>query len=104
MWFHKLYSDKREDGDLVFTSSEIYGVVSMTRLLSDLVGLSLCSCGNSIWRALRRILYVVQNAVVGKSGDRFRINVTSTWQNRSVSAELLVPPGGKGGDAYDKAV
>lgn len=35
----------------------------------------------------------VQNVVVGKSEDRFRINVSSTWQNRSTSAELLLPPG-----------
>lgn len=38
----------------------------------------------------------VQNVIVGKSGDRLRINVTSTWQNRSVSAELLLPPGEEG--------
>ena len=35
----------------------------------------------------------VQNVVVGKSEDRFRINVSSTWQNRSTSVELLLPPG-----------
>ncbi|AKB39789.1 hypothetical protein [Methanosarcina mazei] len=92
-------------GDLVFTSSEIYGVGEYDK--------------TPLWTwsdypyAVVEIAYgepsgesymPVQNAVVGKSGDRFRINVTSTWQNRSVSAELLVPPGGKGGDAYDKAV
>lgn len=43
----------------------------------------------------------VQNVVVGESLDRFRINVTSTWQNRSVSAELQLPPGEGEGDARD---
>lgn len=33
----------------------------------------------------------VQNVVIGGSEDRFRINVTSTWQDQVVSAELLLP-------------
>ncbi len=43
----------------------------------------------------------VQNVVIGGSEDRFRINVTSTWQDQVVSAELLLPPGEEAGDAYD---
>ncbi len=33
----------------------------------------------------------VQNVVIGSSEDQFRINVTSTWQDQVVSAELLIP-------------
>lgn len=33
----------------------------------------------------------VKNVVNGESGDRFLINVTSTWQDQVVSAELLIP-------------
>jgi hypothetical protein len=34
----------------------------------------------------------VQNVVIGSSEDQFLINVTSTWQDQVVSAELLIPP------------
>ncbi|MCQ1536917.1 hypothetical protein FTO70_14795 [Methanosarcina sp. KYL-1] len=43
----------------------------------------------------------VQNVVIGGSEDRFRVNVTSTWQGQAVSAELLLPSGKETGDAYD---
>ena len=43
----------------------------------------------------------VQNVVIGESEDRFRINVTSTWQDQVVSAELLLPSEEEAGDAYD---
>lgn len=33
----------------------------------------------------------VQNVVVGNGKDQFLINVTSTWQDQMVSAELLIP-------------
>lgn len=33
----------------------------------------------------------VQNVVIGSSEDQFLINVTSTWQDQVVSAELLIP-------------
>ena len=33
----------------------------------------------------------VQNVVVGDSENQFLINVTSTWQDQVVSAELLIP-------------
>lgn len=33
----------------------------------------------------------VRNVVIGESEDRFLINVTSTWQDQVVSAELLIP-------------
>jgi hypothetical protein len=33
----------------------------------------------------------VKNVVVGKSGDRFLLNVTSRWQNQVMSAELRIP-------------
>ncbi|KKG11783.1 hypothetical protein EO98_16110 [Methanosarcina sp. 2.H.T.1A.6] len=33
----------------------------------------------------------VQNVVIGTGGDQFLINVTSTWQDQVVSAELLIP-------------
>jgi len=84
-------------GKLVFTSSEIYGVGEYDK--------------TPLWTwpdypyAVVEIAHgdpsgesymPVQNLVVGKSEDRFRINVTSTWQNRSVSAELLLPPGEEG--------
>ncbi len=35
----------------------------------------------------------VRNVVVGGREDRFRLNVTSKWDNHVVSAELLLPPG-----------
>lgn len=34
----------------------------------------------------------VQNVVIGSNEDQFLINVTSTWQDQVVSAELLIPP------------
>src|SRR5512133_3350254 len=34
----------------------------------------------------------VENVVIGDSEDQFLINVTSTWQDQVVSAELLIPP------------
>lgn len=34
----------------------------------------------------------VKNVVVGRSEDHFLINVTSTWQGRTISAELSIPP------------
>mgnify|MGYP000961816658 CR=1 FL=1 len=37
----------------------------------------------------------VQNVVIGEIEDRFLINVTSTWQDQVVSAELLIPPRGE---------
>jgi hypothetical protein len=33
----------------------------------------------------------VQNVVIGSGEDQFLINVTSTWQDQVVSAELLIP-------------
>ncbi|AKB19570.1 MULTISPECIES: hypothetical protein [unclassified Methanosarcina] len=81
-------------GELVFTSSAIYGVGEYDK--------------TPLWiwpdypYAVVEIAHgvpsgesymPVQNVVVGESEDRFRINVASTWQNRSVSAELLLPPG-----------
>ncbi|WP_440947371.1 hypothetical protein ACSAZL_03590 [Methanosarcina sp. T3] len=83
-----------KNGELVFASSGLYGVREYDK--------------TPLWTwpdypyAVVEIAYgkpsgesymPVQNVVVGKSGDRFRINVTSTWQNRSTSAELLLPPG-----------
>ena len=80
-------------GKLMFTSSEIYGVGEYDK--------------TPLWiwpdypYAVVEIAHgepsgesymPVQNVVVGKNGDHFRINITSTWQNRSVSAELLLPP------------
>jgi hypothetical protein len=38
----------------------------------------------------------VKNVVRGKKGDSFRINVTSTWQNHTISAELVLPQEGEG--------
>lgn len=33
----------------------------------------------------------VRNVVIGEGEGRFLINVTSTWQDQVVSAELLIP-------------
>ncbi|KKG09327.1 hypothetical protein [Methanosarcina sp. 2.H.A.1B.4] len=81
-------------GEVVFTSSEIYGVREYDK--------------TPLWTwpdypyAVVEIAHgepsgesymPVKNVVIGGSDDRFRINVTSTWQGRAVSAELLLPPG-----------
>lgn len=84
-------------GELVFASSEIYGVREYDK--------------TPLWTwpdypyAVVEIAHgepsgesyiPVKNVVIGGDGNRFRINVTSTWQDRVVSAELLLPPGEKG--------
>jgi len=80
-------------GELVFTSSELYSVGEYDK--------------TPLWTwpdypyAVVEIAYgepsgesymPVKNVVIGGSEDRFRINVTSTWQGRAISAELLLPP------------
>lgn len=80
-------------GKLVFTSSDIYDVREQDK--------------TSLWTwpdypyAIVEIAHgepsgesymPVQNVVIGSSEDQFRINVTSTWQDQVVSAELLIPP------------
>ncbi|WP_410507433.1 hypothetical protein RSJ42_11510 [Methanosarcina hadiensis] len=83
-----------ETGKQVFTSSHIYGVEEYDK--------------TPLWTwpdypyAVVEIAHgepsgesymPVQNVIIGGKEDRFRVNVTSTWQNRSVSSELLLPTG-----------
>lgn len=46
----------------------------------------------------------VKNVVIGEKGDIFRINVTSTWQDHIVSAELVLPTEEEGGDIYEESI
>ncbi|MDI9395647.1 MAG: hypothetical protein QM426_09630 [Euryarchaeota archaeon] len=79
-------------GKTVFTSTEIYGVGEYDK--------------TPLWTwpdypyAVVEIAHgepsgdsymPVKNVVIGERGGRFRINVTSTWLDRAVSAELLLP-------------
>lgn len=79
-------------GETVFTSSELYGVREYDK--------------TPLWTwpdypyAVVEIAHgepsgesymPVKNVVIGGSDDRFRVNVTSTWQDRAVSAELFLP-------------
>jgi hypothetical protein len=45
----------------------------------------------------------VENVIVGKNGERFRLNLTSRWHDQVVSAELQIPSPKEGGEAHDKA-
>jgi hypothetical protein len=84
-------------GELVFTSSEVYGVGEYDKtplwIWPDYpYAVVEIEHGAPSGESYMPVL----NVVVGGSEDHFRINVTSTWQNRSVSAELLLPPGEEG--------
>lgn len=84
-------------GELVFTSSEVYGVGEYDKtplwIWPDYpYAVVEIAHGAPSGESYMPVL----NVVVGGSEDHFRINVTSTWQNRSVSADLLLPPGEEG--------
>lgn len=90
----KLTVINEEAGKLVFTSSEIYGVGEHDKTpLWTWPDYPYAVVEIAHGEPSGKSYMPVQNVVVGGTEDRFLINVTSIWQNRSVSAELLLPPG-----------
>jgi hypothetical protein len=84
-------------GELVFTSSEMYGVGAYTKThLWTWPDYPYAFVEIAHGKPSGESYMPVRNVVVGQSGDNFLINVTSKWQNKTVSAELLIPPGEEG--------
>jgi hypothetical protein len=81
-------------GELVFTSSELFGVGEYDKTpLWTWPDYPYAIVEIADGEPTGESYLPVRNVVIGGREDRFRLNVSSTWEDHVVSAELLLPPG-----------
>jgi len=80
-------------GKIVFTSSELYDVGEYDKTpLWTWPDYPYAVIEIARGKPLRESYMPVKNIVIGGSEDRFKVNVTARWQDRTASTELLIPP------------
>lgn len=91
-------------GELVFTSSELYSVGGQDKIPLRIwpdYPYAIVEIAHD--KPSRNSYRPVENVIVGKNGDRFRLNLTSRWHDQVASAQLQIPSQEEGGEAHDKA-
>jgi hypothetical protein len=79
-------------GEVVFTSSELYSVGGKDKIPLRIwpdYPYAIVEIAHN--KPSGNSYQPVQNVIVGKNGDRFRLNLTSRWHDQVTSAELQIP-------------
>ena len=79
-------------GEIVFTSSELYSVGGQDKIpLRSWPDYPYAIIEIAHDKPSGNSYKPVQNVIVGKNGDRFRLNLSSRWHDQVASAELKMP-------------